>query len=91
MIAVLRLVRFQCQRVIRVRDLRRGPIRAEKHVGRHVALPKGHGFAKHKHFQALDLAQVPGRGQSVRATTDDRHIAPCHCHFTSKVVRKNSR
>src|ERR1700720_3405622 len=78
-----RLVRFQGQLIVRIRDLRSRPIRAEKHADGHVLIPERHGFTKYAKLQAPDGAKVCRRSESVRARADDHYIKDRHFIGTS--------
>src|SRR4051812_3498753 len=76
-----RLVRLQGQLIVRIRDLRSCPIRAEKHADGHVLIPERHGFTKYAKLQALDGAKVCRRSESVRARADDHYIKDRHLWY----------
>ena len=61
-----------------IRDLRSGPIGAQKHADRHVALPERHWFAENADLQAFHVLQVSGGGEPIRASTQDYDVTIFH-------------
>ncbi len=64
-------------------DLCCGPVRAQKHSRRHIAVPERHRYTECTNLQSFDCAKMGCRGESIRPGADYGHITSAHKPLSS--------